>query len=201
MAATRNPLVRRSLRWFTLGSGPLKRPSDRLQLVGRLVVLLSVLVAPPLAVAAASATTVHFEAVAEAQAAERSEVRALLLEDAPAVTPADVAGGNTTARARAVWTAPDGTVREGDVAVDPRTPAGTDVQVWVERDGDPTRAPLDPAAIPASAAATAVLLLIGLPVAVWFLHVLLCTVLDATRERRWERDWASVAPRWTAELR
>ncbi|MGY1802201.1 hypothetical protein ACI78T_02865 [Blastococcus sp. SYSU D00922] len=197
MSRARTGLLRR----FTLGAGPSARPSDRLQLAGRLVVALSVLAAPPLAVATASATTEHYAALSAAQAAERSEVRAVLLEDAPAPTAAEVEAGDLSSAARAVWTAPGGSVREGAVDVGPGTPEGTAVLIWVDRDGDPTQAPLDADDIPAAATARAVLVLVGLPLGAGFAHALLCTALDAVRENRWTREWAVVAPRWTSEFR
>src|SRR5688500_19217144 len=86
MTAPKHTLIRRSLRRFTLGSGPLKRRSDRVQVIGRFVVVLSFLVAPPLAVVAATAPNTHLQAVADAEAAERSRTRPDLLQDAPTPT-------------------------------------------------------------------------------------------------------------------
>ena len=48
--------VTRLLRRFTLGSGPLKRRSDRVQVLGRVALLLSVVLAPPVAVAVTTAS-------------------------------------------------------------------------------------------------------------------------------------------------
>jgi len=73
--------VRRARRWFLFGSGPLKRRSDRVQVAGRVVVVLSLLAAVPLAVVAAGLTRTRLDAVATAQAAERHEVRAVVLAD------------------------------------------------------------------------------------------------------------------------
>ena len=72
MNTSTDTALHRSLRWFTLGSGPLKRGSDRLQVAGRLVVVLALLVAPPLAVAAMAVTTAQLETLAAAEAAERT---------------------------------------------------------------------------------------------------------------------------------
>jgi hypothetical protein len=195
--------IRRTLRRFMLGSGPLKRRSDRIQVVGRLVVGLSLLLAPPLAVATATAMTSHLQAVAAAEAADRSRVRAVLLADAPAIahTSGDYSSySDTRVHAKAVWWLPDGSSREGNVLTAPLTPAGTAVPVWVDRAGNLTRAPLDPAGIPASAYVWGALLLVGLPVACWTLYAVLCFLLDGSRERGWERDWATVEPDWNSRL-
>jgi hypothetical protein len=195
--------IRRALRRFTLGSGPLKRRSDRVQVLGRVVVVLSFLVAPPIAVAVATATTTHLEAVADAQEAARTRTTAILLEDAaPAAHDpsgySDLSG--TPVQVEARWTGPDGLAREGVVLARPSLPAGSVVPVWVDREGDLTRTPLDRAGIPTSAMVTATLPLIGVPVVTWTLYAALTYALDARRERRWEQDWAAVEPTWKSGL-
>jgi hypothetical protein len=207
MSAPEDSAIRRSIRRFTLGSGPLKRRSDRLQVVARFVVVLAFLASPPIAVATADATMARLQQQAEAEAAERTRTSAVLLEDAR--VPADdvrsygdvvVYDRDRPARALAVWTAPGGTSREGLVAVPSRTPTGTSVSVWVNRDGDLTGAPRDRAGIYDTAAAVAAVPLIGVPVAVWALYASLCFVLDARRERRWAAGWAVVEPDWHSRL-
>lgn len=197
-------VLRRWLRRFTLGAGPLKRPSDRLQAIGRLVVVLSFVVAPPLGVAAATVVTAHLEAVAADEAADRSPTRAVLIEDAPAVSRTNSDSGDSlvpTVHARATWSAPGGKAGEGLVRVRPLTPAATAVPVWVDRDGHLVQAPLDRSGIARSATAVGVLALVGVPLATWTLYAVLCFVLDNRRERRWERDWAVVEPEWSTGCR
>jgi hypothetical protein len=205
MKAPEDGAIRRALRRFTLGSGPLKRRSDRLQVLGRWMVVVALLVSPSIAVATTDATTAHLGRLAETEAAERSQVSAMLVEDARSPEPedeyVDYSGSlDRLVAARAVWTAPDGTPRDGTVRVPPRTPAGTAVPVWVDRDGDVTRAPLDPAGISGTAVAFGLLPLIGVPLAAWTLYAVLCFALDAHRERRWGEDWAAVEPVWNSRL-
>jgi hypothetical protein len=203
MTAPKSSLVRRSLRRFALGSGPLKRRSDRLQMIGRLVVALSFLAAPPLAVAATNSATANLQAVAAVQAAERSHTVAVLLENAPAPSRASSDYGGyapMTVSAPAVWSLPDGTTRHGIVLVQPLTSHGTKVPVWIDREGALTRAPLTPAGAASSAAVTGALPLFGVPLATWTLYAILCFALDAHRERRWAEDWAAVEPRWNSRL-
>jgi hypothetical protein len=191
----------RSLRWFTLGSGPLKRGSDRLQVAGRLVVVLALLAAPPLAVAATTVTTAQLEARAEAEAAERSRVNAVLLEDAP-----EAAGSGYGDRepvevpARAVWPVPGGAERQGVVLVRPDTAAGTAVPVWVNRAGNVTSAPLDRSRTDSSAMMIGAVVLLGVPLATWVLYAFLRAALDAHRGRRWAQGWAAVEPEWVSRL-
>jgi hypothetical protein len=202
MTRARHTPIRSALRRFMLGSGPLKRRSDRLQVLARCAVVLSFLLAPPLAVAAATAATAHLQAVADAEAADRTSVHAVLLEDAPSLPPSsgDAVYTVTSVQTRAVWPAPGGKNRAGIVLVPPRTPAGTAVPVWVDREGNLTRAPLDRGGIPGSANAMAMLVLIAVPVAAVTLYAVLGVALDAYRERRWERAWAAVEPDWHSRL-
>ena len=201
MTTPTDTALRRSLRWFTLGSGPLKRGSDRLQVAGRLVVVLALLAASPLAVAATTVTTARFEARAEAGAAERSRVDAVLLEDAP-----EAAGSGygdqepVNVPARAVWPVPGGAERQGVVLVRHHTAAGTAVPVWVNRDGNVTSAPLDRSRADSSAMTIGAVILLGVPLVTWTLYALLCTALDAHRQRRWAQGWAAVEPEWVTRL-
>ena len=203
MSAPKNTLIRRSLRRFSLGSGPLKRRSDRIQAIGRFLVALSFLVAPPLAVAAATATTAQFQSVADAEAAERSRTRAVLLEDAGSPR-RDISGEGGApqqlAQVQARWSRPDGTAREGIVLIPPRTRLGTAVPVWVDREGNLTRAPRDRADISNSSYVVGALLLLGVPLTTWALYAVLCCTLDARRERLWGREWAAVEPDWNSRL-
>ena len=194
--------IRSAVRRFRRGSGPLKRRSDRVQVLARCAVVLSFFLAPPLAVAAANASTGHLEALANAQAADRSSTRAVLLEDAKGLPPSngDEIYAVTSVQTRAVWPVPGGSTREGIVLVPPRTPAGTAVSVWVDGEGNLTRAPLDRTDIPGSANAMAMLVLIAVPVVTVTLYAMLGVALDAYRERRWERAWAAVEPDWHSRL-
>jgi hypothetical protein len=203
MSASKDTPTRRSLRRFTFGSGPLKRRSDRIQAIGRFVVVLSFLVAPPLAVASATAMTAHLQSVADAEAAERTSTQAILLEDAgPAQHDLSGEGGAflPLVQVRATWSAPDGTSREGIVLVPPRTHLGTEVPVWVDREGNLTRPPRDRADIQGTALEAGALPLIGVPLVAWLLYGALAFLLDARRERRWEQEWAAVEPDWNSRL-
>jgi hypothetical protein len=204
MSTPTDTALRRALRWFTLGSGPLKRGSDRLQVAGRVLVVLALLLAPPVAVAATTITTAQLEAQAAEEAAERSPADAVLIEDAPEARHASGTGydgeGRRTVAARAVWPVPGGQERQGIVLVRPGTAAGTTVPVWVHRDGHLTRAPMDRDRIDSSAMTMGAFFLIGVPLTTWTLHALLCAALDAHRERRWARGWAAVGPDWAARL-
>jgi hypothetical protein len=203
MSVPKDTPIRRLLRRFALGTGPLKRRSDRIQVIGRLLLVLSFLIAPPLAVAVATASSAHLQTVAATEAAERSRTVAVLLEDA--AEPKRDSGEYAAyplirVPVRAVWSVPGGTTGAGIVMVPPGTAADTAVPVWVDRRGELTRAPTDRAVLPGSAAAMGALPLVGVPLAAWTLYAFLCFTLDAHRERRWAQDWAAVEPEWKSRL-
>jgi hypothetical protein len=203
MTTPQPPVGRRSLRLLAFGSGPLLRRSDRVQVVGRLVVVLSFLGAPPVAVAVSSAAAAQLGAIAAAEAADRSVVRAVLLDDAPDPVRAgslDTGAAAPVVPAQVTWPGPGGTSREDVVLVPPGTPEGSAVQMWVDADGHRTAAPLDPAGIPTVAAVWGTSSLVGLPLLTWLFYVLLRSRLDAQRERGWEAGWAAVEPGWSSRL-
>lgn len=192
--------LRFARRWFLLGSGPLKRTSDRLQLAGRVIVVLSLLAAVPLAVLAAGLTRTRLGAEAGAQAATRHQVRAVVLADAGS---APSAGADSSATVSVVqvevgWRAAGGAVRRASLLVPGGTTAGTTVSLWVDRAGHVTTAPLDAGDIGNNSVAVAVAVTAGVPMLVWGSYCGLCVVLDVRRHRRWGREWARVEREWRA---
>jgi hypothetical protein len=207
--ATRS-LARRAARRFALGSGPLKRTSDRVQLAGRLLVVASLLAAVPLAVLAAGIARSHLDAAAAAQAAGGHEARGVVLADASTSAPPDTGapagpdqdvlapGVAADRRAEIGWRVADGGVRHATVVVPVGTAVGGTVPVWLDRRGDLADPPPDQATLRDDAAAVGLAVAAGVPLVVWTLHTALRVVLDAFRARRWGRDWERVDREWRA---
>ena len=189
------PLAR-AIRRFTLGSGPLKRGSDTVEYVSRLLVLLVVLLSVPVALTVGTVVRSDLAAMAQEQAEERTRVTA--------VATADAARADTSPRARvpvpARWTSPGGVPVEGDVPVHPATRAGDTLTLWTTADGRRADEPMTPAEVRRS---TLVLVGVGWAgglSAVVLGHVGLCRVLDRQRDRRWTREWARVEPTWSRRV-
>src|SRR5215211_1769557 len=70
-------------RRFTLGSGPLKRTSDRLEFLARVLLVCTVLTVIPVALATATATYTQARAQGAAQVADRHRISAVLADVAP----------------------------------------------------------------------------------------------------------------------
>lgn len=180
------------VRRFTLGSGPLKRATDRLQVLSRLILLLAVLAVVPAAALVGSTVSGQLHDEARQEQAGRASVPATLLFDA---------AGSHDGRSvptTATWAGVDGVAHSGPVPVPGGARAGTVVRVWIDDAGDLTTAPLGDGDIAADTVA-AVVLGPGSALAVVVLaHVVLVAGLDRRRARRWAEGWAAVEPLWRA---
>jgi len=184
------------VRRFLLGSGPLKRTSDRLQALSRLVLLLAVLAVVPLAGLVGTAVSGHLHEVARQQQAQRASVPATLLFDAGRTPSGSSSAGEVPTTA--TWAGADGVPRTGPVPAPTGSRAGSVVRVWVDDAGALTTAPLGDGDIAADAVAAVVLGPVGALALVALGHVALVTVLDRRRSRRWAEGWAAVEPLWRA---
>jgi hypothetical protein len=184
------------LRRFTLGSGPLKRTSDRLQHLGRILLVCVLLTG--VAVALAVATAAHTTALAKAadQAATRHQVKAELTEDArPAAVDASDMSGQSSASV--TWRDATGDPHRSVVSVAAAAHSGSTVLVWVDSAGDRTTRPISRGdAVYASIGygALTYLAIAGIAVAGYRLFR---GSLDRGRIRRWDSEWADVEPVWS----
>jgi hypothetical protein len=188
--------VRGSLRRFLVGSGPLKRTSDRVEALGRVLAVTLVLLAVPVALALATVTRSDLTAAAARQAADLHQVVGVTREDVP--WPDQGMGGR--ASVRAVVTDPDGLRREVRVVVERGTPARTQVPVWLADDGTVAAAPVGGAAIAVEAASIGGVVVLGALLLAVGGQVLLRRRLDRGRARRWDAEWALVEPMWSRRV-
>jgi hypothetical protein len=188
----------RLFRRFMLGSGPLKRGSDRVQVAARLLLLTLLLLAAPIAMAVATVTGSQTRSLANSQAADRRQVDATLVADAPPAGDGDHAGAETAVPV--VWTAPSGTQREGIANVRAQAKSGDTVTIWVDGAGNVAVRPLDTAAVVARAIAFGVATFLGLSTLATAGYIGVRRLLDRNRLRRWAADWAAVEPVWTRKV-
>ncbi len=175
---------------------PLRRTSDRIEAAIIAAALVLFLAGAPLAAlfawhwADASALRVH-----QRQQSAWHQVGAVLLARPRPIT--DIGyGGVTGAEVRARWTAPDGTVRTGQVPAPASARAGSTVRIWVDRSGMLTGPPLraEQAAGQAMLASLLAPFVLG--------TVLSCAVslgvhvLDQRRLAGWAAEWRAIGPRW-----
>jgi hypothetical protein len=185
-------------RRFTLGSGPLKRTCDRVEVASR-VVLVLVLLVGALAGAADYAAS---RSAGRAHAASRVMVTATLMADAPATgVPRITVAAGFWVPVQASWTGPDGVGRTGTVQASPGARAGTHVPVWVDLAGRVLPAPLTGDDAVVHGLASGVLVTIGIATAGVCGHATVLWLLTRRRLRRWADDWAAVEPLWIRRFR
>ncbi len=187
-----NRAVRFVRRW-RLDRNPLRRAADRVETVVLAVLVAAFLIGGPFAALAAGAW-VHGTAqrAQRAQEASRWQVTGVVLAVAESA-----AGENLIWRAQARWRAPDGREVTRQVPVPSGTRAGGKLQVWTDRTGDFTTAPLldsqvadqTTSAQALGVAATAGVLTLAGALALW--------TLNKRRMAAWDADWQATGPRWT----
>ena len=184
------------LRRFTLGSGPLKRSSDRLEFVARVLLVCSLLTAVPIGLAVGTAAHTHAVAQVTAQAADRHRVTATLMADVPATA----YSGSDGAWATAVWSDPAGIEHRFSVPVPARARAGDPVSVWIDRDGNRTTRPLSDEDVTGQAVGQGALTFALLSLIAAGAYRSFRRLLDRSRLHRWAADWAVVEPVWTRRV-
>jgi hypothetical protein len=194
--------VSRRIGWatrsFLLGRGPLKRGTDGVQMLMRLLVLVAVIAAAPTALLVASAVRPHPATDARPHVESVAVQAVLLTEPFPrtyVVSSGVVVGAPV---ARVAWTTASGAVRSVLAPVPPGAHIGDRVTARTNRTTKPAQPPpQDPAERHLSGTLGA-LTLMCLPLLTWVLYLLVRLALDARRDRQWEVGWSAVEPAWSA---
>jgi len=131
---------------------------------------------------------------AAAHAAERHKVTAVTLTS---VGTAQTGGRRQELPVAARWSQPPGQARIGRLLVPPGTAAGTQVRIWVDEAGQPTRAPRTSADVAADAWFAAAGTLAALTAFGVLGFSLARGALDRGDEEAWAREWAEVEPGWS----
>ena len=183
-----NWLTRR-VRWLAAGRNGLARPVDRLEAWLVVLAMILALVAIPVALTIGSDVRADAAATALAQRATRTPATAMLLAAAPNAPLTD-AQAPVSSQAKAVWRLPDGSERTGEISTDAGTPAGAHVDIWLDRAGNPTTAPMTPQNATTLGIAAGVLVWTGVVVVLCLALGLVRLALDRWRAAAWAREWA-----------
>lgn len=174
------------------GDNPLVRRWDRAEVCLLVAtVLLALLAIPVFAAVGSTVYAQQLQIVADQQASRASAV-AVLLDDAPAAIRTE-GSIYETVDVRAFWTSADGAVREGKVAAPYGAKKGTEVDIWLDANGEPVSPPLtrvDAAALAIGAVAAGWLSFASvLAVVFWCARAL----LNRARYAEWDREWQHVS--------
>ncbi|GAA0919103.1 hypothetical protein [Pseudonocardia zijingensis] len=175
--------------------GPLpRRATDRVEDVVAWLLTGAALVVVVLAVVTGLGVHGREAERAEQQRDTVSQTRAVLLEDAHVVVSSESVHLPTQAQAR--WTDRDGRDHSGVVTVTRSQRAGSEVEVWIDAQGEITSRPTHPmnAVFGGIVSALGVLCAGAVPIlGIWFGVRSLTLRCNA---RRWEREWERVEPQW-----
>ena len=172
---------------------PLRRGSDRVETAVLAVLVIVFLVAAPFTALASGSWTLA--RAHQAQLAERAssyQVPALVLK---LEAPSGGAYGDPSAQAR--WTAHDGKVVTGDIAVPLGAAVGSTQWLWTTADGQLTDPPLQDSQVTGQAYFAEGFSVFTLAVLVTITGLLTRRTLDKRRMAAWDKEWRATGPRWT----
>lgn len=190
--------IARMARWLGFDRNPLRRGTDRVEAVLRLVlIILLVAVIPAAAVAAGRWADHRALHRAELERATDRLVTAVLLKNAPASGIPDPYTSVQTAWVRARWQPPGQPPRTGEVLAVAGARQGSTVRTWIDRSGAVTDPPMDHrvvvgyvlAAVIATCQLSWLLLLAA--------AVLVRRALDRRRMNAWDAEWRASGPLWS----
>ena len=172
---------------------PLRRGSDRVETAVLALLVIVFLAAAPFAALAFGSWVLA--RARQAQLAERAssfQVPALVLKlEAPG------GGGYGDPGAQARWTAHDGKVITGDIAVPLGAAAGSTQWLWTTADGQLTNPPLQDSQVTGQAYVAEGLGVFTLAVLLTVTGLVTRWTLDKRRMAAWDTEWRSTGPRWT----
>ncbi|MDQ0381630.1 Rv1733c family protein [Amycolatopsis thermophila] len=188
MTAPVSPLLRF---WRLLRpGGPLARPWDRWEARLLIAAILLALLAVPVSGALASDVYGRQAEVAREQQADRTRASALLLADADPFVTGGPAAQVDEVPAR--WLLPDGTDRTGSLQVPAGTHRGARVPIWIDRTGEPVPPPLSTFNALSIALSIALLVWLGVVLALAFVVFVVHFALDRLRAAAWAREWETL---------
>jgi hypothetical protein len=182
----------RFVRGLRFDRNPLRRTTDRIETAVLALLVAVFLIGTPFA---ALATGVWLQGIGRqeqlAEKASTSQVTAVVLT--VTASPAGRLPGQALAR----WRAPDGREVTREVPVPSGTVAGGKLQLWTDRTGDFTTAPLLDSQVAGQAVIGEVLGVIASAGLLSLTGALALRLLDKRRMAAWDADWHATGPHWT----
>ncbi|MGW4600456.1 Rv1733c family protein [Streptomyces sp. NPDC004457] len=190
--------MRTRVRGWRWRRNPLRRRSDVVEAWTVLVVAVLMSVVAPLAgVAAGLHAHDQARALAAAQRAERHQVRAVVIGDAPRRLTPSQSDPRQPYRAQVRWTEPGKGVRTAWSRVPAGTRPGEPVSVWFDSRDRSVGPPADDVAVWQHTVTVGLCAAGGTATLVFLGHVIARRIALRHRLAEWEREWARTGPRWT----
>jgi hypothetical protein len=189
--------MRTRVRGWRWRRNPLRRRSDVVEAWTALVLAVLLCVGAPLAgtVAAWQAyDTAHAAQVT--QRAQRPEVPALLVEDAPAAAPATQSGNQPLYRVKVRLTEPGKGTQVTHAQVPAGSRRGERTQVWLDARGNGVAPPVSDAAVWQRSLSAGVWAAGGAVGTVLLVRAVIRRVAERHRMAEWEAEWARTGPEW-----
>jgi hypothetical protein len=187
----------RAIRGARPDRNALRRGTDRLEtclLVGLFVVLAAA--TPFTAALAGRVSYVNGLHARQEQLATRHQVRAVLTNDASAVSTYSLSGYVLTP---ATWTSVAGVRRSEEVPAKPGSLKGTFVTVWTDGNGNLDSPPLAVSDLASQADAATTGVIIGAGVVYIVGAAAIRQLCNRRRMAAWDADWLATAPTWNPQ--
>lgn len=194
----RGSRLARLARWFGFDRNPLRRPSDRMESLLRLAVLILLITAVPMAMMAAGRLTDQLATrSAHSQQAADHQVTAVLLAAAAGTGAPDPYSTVQTTWVMARWELPGLPVRSGEVLAPVGSPAGSTIRIWVDRTGAISDPPADQRDVSAEVTIAVMFTCMASLFLLFGSAALAGQALNRRRLETWDAEWRSIGPRWS----
>ena len=206
MRSNRNRTPERRLarlaRWLGFDRNPLRRRTDRIEALLRLVMMIMLVAAVPAAAVLAGQQADHAALNrAYAQQAKDHLVSAVLLEQAPATGAPDPYTSVQLAWVPARWQPPGLPARTGEVLAPAGARKASTVRTWIDASGAVTNPPLDHRDIAGEVCIAVIATCLGSWLVLLALSALARRALDRRRLSAWDAEWRASGPHWSSHPR
>ncbi|MBV9208169.1 MAG: hypothetical protein JO037_22840 [Actinobacteria bacterium] len=198
----RDGALTRCARWLGVDRNPLRRGTDRIEMILRLAIVMLLVVAVPVAAVAVGRQADHVALNrAQAQRAEDHSVKAVLLDNAQATGVPDPYTSIQTTWVRARWQPPGGPARTGEVLATAGARKGSTVPTWINASGAVASPPPDHRLIVGDVCIAVMLTCLASVLLLLVSGTLARRALDRRRMCAWEAEWRAIGPLWSGHRR
>ena len=188
----------RLARWLGFDRNPLRRGTDRIEAVLRLVMMIMLAAAVPAAAVVVGQRADHLALNrARAQQAADHLVNVVLLEQVPATGIPDPYTSVQTAWVPGRWQVPGLPSRTGEVLARAGARKGSALRTWIDASGAVTSPPLSHRDIVGYVCAAAVVTCLVSSLVLLASGTLVRRALDRRRLSAWEAEWRAAGPLWS----